>query len=103
MLETIREYGLEQLAANGEELGARRRLANYCVQLAQDAGTHLDGSDQESWLARLDADHDNLRATLAWLWETGDAESGLGILEISVAGGSTADIWARAGPRPERF
>ncbi|HMA35913.1 MAG TPA: LuxR C-terminal-related transcriptional regulator, partial [Chloroflexia bacterium] len=72
MLETIREYGLEQLAASGEEPSIRRAHAAYYQALATEAVAHLAGVEQAAWLARLDLDHDNLRATLRWALDAGE-------------------------------
>jgi predicted ATPase/DNA-binding CsgD family transcriptional regulator/transcriptional regulator with XRE-family HTH domain len=78
MLETIREYGLERLAESGEEAAVRRAHALYMVQLAEDAEPHLTSAARAPWLARLDAELDNIRAALAWSqMEGGDAELGL--------------------------
>jgi non-specific serine/threonine protein kinase len=77
MLETIREYGLEQLAASGEEDLARERHAAWCLMLAGQVETNLMGPDIRLWLARLEAEHDNFRGALTWLLERGDAETGL--------------------------
>jgi len=66
MLETIRAYAWEQLAAFGEMEGARRAHATYYTALAERAETYLTGPKQAVWLAILDADGDNLRAALAW-------------------------------------
>jgi tetratricopeptide (TPR) repeat protein len=79
MLETIREYALERLAEHGELETLRRRHANYYLQLAEHGELALQGPDQQRWLDRLEADHDNLRAALAWSQAVGEAESGLRI------------------------
>jgi predicted ATPase/DNA-binding CsgD family transcriptional regulator len=67
MLETVREYALEQLQEAGEEASARRRHAEYCLRLVE----HLDPTQSvpNDWLDRLQAEHDNLRAALAWAIE----------------------------------
>ncbi len=72
MLETIREYGLEQLAARGQEVEARQRHANWCLALAVDAGPNVRGLDAAVWLEVLEREHANLRAALAWLVERGN-------------------------------
>jgi predicted ATPase len=66
MLETIREYALEQLIAAGEETGARRAHAGYFAQLAEDAETGLRGPELQHWRDRLEAELDNLRAAVRW-------------------------------------
>lgn len=66
MLETIREYGLEQLELSGEAEATRRAHANYFLQLVERAEPHLWGGAQEHWLGRLEQEHDNLRVALAW-------------------------------------
>jgi predicted ATPase/DNA-binding SARP family transcriptional activator len=67
MLETIREYALEQLAAHGEAEAAARRHAEWCVALAEEAEPELRGAGQAACLERLESEHDNLRAALAAL------------------------------------
>jgi tetratricopeptide (TPR) repeat protein len=66
MLETIREYALEQLATSGELEAMRRRHALYFLDLAEASVPHLLGGEQEIWLGQLEIEHDNLRAALAW-------------------------------------
>ncbi len=66
VLETIREYGLEQLAARGEIDEGRRRHATHYLAVAEEAEGALDGPDAPASLARLDLEHDNMRAVLRW-------------------------------------
>ncbi len=83
MLETIREYGLEQLEGCGEAPKARRRHADYFLRLAEEADPHLRGPKQPQWLDRLETEHANLRAAMAWTQESGGiAELGLRIAAV---------------------
>ena len=67
MLETIREYALERLEASGEaDADPRDGTPSYFLALAEDGGAELRGAEQVAWLDRLEAEHDNLRAALAW-------------------------------------
>ncbi|WP_164842646.1 ATP-binding protein [Actinoplanes solisilvae] len=61
MLATIKAFCAEQLSARDDVLQAH---AAYFLALAQDADAHLRGPEQLDWLARLDADRDNLHAAL---------------------------------------
>ncbi len=65
LLETLRQYGQEQLTDSHDE-AARRRHADFFLTLVEEAEPHLTASEQSVWLARLEQDHDNLRAALAW-------------------------------------
>jgi predicted ATPase/DNA-binding SARP family transcriptional activator len=75
MLETIREYGLERLAATGEIAAARARHAGYFLELAELAEPHLRGREQLVWIERLLAEHDNLIAALHYAADIGDADT----------------------------
>ncbi|MEU7001826.1 BTAD domain-containing putative transcriptional regulator [Nonomuraea sp. NPDC046570] len=74
MLETIREYGLEQLARRDEVDVVRRRHSRFFLQLAETADPYLRTSDQLRWLVRLSAERDNLSAAIRWAVESGDAD-----------------------------
>jgi predicted ATPase len=78
MLEIVRAYALERLSASGNASEVRRRHLAHYVELAEEAEPKLaDSADQISWFARLEDEHDNLRAGLAFAVETGDASSAL--------------------------
>src|SRR5712664_2094026 len=77
MLETIREYALEKLQASGERASRNRANADYSLVLAEEEATGQSGAEGSEWLERFDLEHDNFRAGLDWLTETGDAEWGL--------------------------
>jgi predicted ATPase/DNA-binding CsgD family transcriptional regulator len=66
MLETIREYGLEQLAASSEAGAIGQRHALFFANLAECLGPAVEGPDQRSALESLDADEANLRAAIMW-------------------------------------
>ena len=76
MLETIREFGQEHLAASDEATTIRQRHAEHFAALAEQAEMPLFAGDA-GWLARLTRDHGNLRAALAWAIEHGATETAL--------------------------
>jgi predicted ATPase/transcriptional regulator with XRE-family HTH domain len=77
MLQTIREYALEQLEESGEVEALRRRHADYYLALAEKAEPALLGAGQTTWLSHLEQEHGNLRAALRWCLRPGEAERGL--------------------------
>ena len=77
MLETIREYAVERLDASPDGTTIRQGHAAYYLDLAEQAEPELRRADQITWLDRLDADHDNLRAVLTGALAAGDAQTAL--------------------------
>jgi non-specific serine/threonine protein kinase len=94
MLEVVREFALEQLEARGEAQEARRAHARYVLELAEEAEPELGGPRQAEWLARLEAEHDNLRAALLWLLEH-DADACLRLAS------ALRYLWSMQGPITE--
>jgi predicted ATPase/DNA-binding SARP family transcriptional activator/Tfp pilus assembly protein PilF len=90
LLETLREYAEDKLTVEERE-GLRRRHAEFFLALAVAAKEGMDGPEQSLWLARLEQEHDNLRAALRWCLETGEAEMGLRL------GGALASFWGVRG------
>jgi DNA-binding CsgD family transcriptional regulator len=77
MLETVREFALEQLTAGGEEEDVRRRHAAWALALAERAAAAFAGQEADVWGQRLDQELGNLRAALARLDERGEVEATL--------------------------
>ncbi|HKF35394.1 MAG TPA: LuxR C-terminal-related transcriptional regulator [Ktedonobacteraceae bacterium] len=75
MLETVREYALECMIAQGEEIEARRAHAEYYLSLAEEAELECRRNKQIPWLRRLRVEQENLRSALNWMMECGDAEA----------------------------
>jgi tetratricopeptide (TPR) repeat protein len=76
-LETVRQYAAEKLAEAGEADAAHDRHLTWCTALAQAAEGSLCGPPTAGWLARLEQEHDNLRAVLRWSLDRGRGEAAL--------------------------
>lgn len=77
LLESLHEYALAHLCARGSYPTLRERHAHYYLALAEQADRLLSGSDQTAWFARLETEHENLRAALAWSFSDGTPEIGI--------------------------
>ena len=75
MLETIREFARERLAASDDADAIGRRHAEWFLALAEEAEPFLKGAEQAVWLQRLEDEHDNLRASLDWFFDHGDVDA----------------------------
>ena len=81
LLESIQEYALERLREHHEIEVRQHAHALYYLALVEKALPYLTGPQQVSWLARLDREKDNLRATLLWLVEKNETELALRFCE----------------------
>ena len=97
MLETVREYALEQLDASGEHPVTRRAHAAYCLVLAEEGLGPITAAQRDEWLARCQREHDNHRAAFDHLIATHDADWAL---RLALA---LADYWDRHGHRLEGY
>lgn len=77
LLGTTRRLARSRLDAAGEAEALLSRHAAWCLALAAEADAGREGAAQESWLGRLDEDHDNLRAALAWARDGGRVDTAL--------------------------
>ncbi len=92
MLETVREFGVEQLTASSdEEKEVRLAHAPYVAEMAEAAFERLLTAGYKDVVARLEAEHDNVRAALAWTEEAGEVELGLRLA------GAAAQFWTLRG------
>jgi predicted ATPase/transcriptional regulator with XRE-family HTH domain len=77
LLETVREYALEQLRERNEADILGERHARYYVHFAEQADAQLHGPRQVIWLDWLDQEYQNIRAALRWAVQHGAAQLGL--------------------------
>jgi predicted ATPase len=69
LLETLREFAWDRLAAAGEQAVTERAHARMYLELAERAVGELIGPTLGLWLDRLEREHDNLRRALRWAVE----------------------------------
>src|SRR5262249_1657516 len=80
MLETVREYALEQLDVHGEARILRDRHANWMRDLCERAEPEMMCAQRQLWLDGIQGEDANLRAALTWcVHEAGKPEIGLQI------------------------
>ena len=78
MLETIREFAGEQLAASGEAERVEQAFAAFLIGTAEAAEQDLTGARSSLfWLEQLEAEHDNIRAAMGRALERGDGDIAL--------------------------
>ncbi|WP_460437651.1 BTAD domain-containing putative transcriptional regulator [Amycolatopsis stemonae] len=84
MLGTIKEYAAQRLAEAGEADSARQAHLAYFTELAETADPHLRGAEQLDWLAKLEAEHDNIAAAMRGALAAGEAT---GAMRLAAAAG----------------
>jgi len=78
LLETVRQYAHERLSERADAAETGDRHLRFYVAMAEAASPRLTGPEQRLWLARLDAERENLLAAHAWCdHSTAGAEAGL--------------------------
>ncbi|NUP67162.1 MAG: AfsR/SARP family transcriptional regulator [Nonomuraea sp.] len=95
MLNTIREYAAQRLAEAGETEAALRAYLAHFTELAERAEPHLRRAEQLTWLATLEAEHDNISAAVRAAIAEGWAEEAMRL--VAAAG----YYWFLSGHRAE--
>ncbi len=90
LLETVRQYALEKLAASGEADGVRTGHRDYFAMAASrlQSETHGDGTPLIPW---AEIEMDNLRAAYAWSCENADFETALAMVS------ALRQLWLKRG------
>jgi len=102
MLETIREYGREQLETTGEAALLRARHSmHYLTWAEQDAIPHTWTYEQAMWLDRVEDELGNLRVALAWCVDRGQGGDGRATEQGLVVGGTLFHFWYLRGHHRE--
>jgi predicted ATPase/DNA-binding SARP family transcriptional activator len=66
LLDTVRAYATERLAAHGEDLRTARTHAGYFVGFAEQAAAGMRGADEPMWIGRITDRLDELRTAFRW-------------------------------------
>jgi hypothetical protein len=102
LLETMRAYARQHLAAAGEPDRLRRRHAEHYATFAERAGLELAGSAQLEWQRRIRAERDNLQAAVTWALTSGSQARPLAfrivaaLVVFAATSPGTAGGWAEA-------
>jgi predicted ATPase len=73
LLEPVRQYAIEQLAARGDLDAVQQTHARWAESLAREANRRLF-SEQRQWTAVLDTERDNMGAAISWALAHGQFE-----------------------------
>jgi excisionase family DNA binding protein len=95
MLETVREFMLEQLEASGEEAATREAHATHYLKLAEVAATAAGGAGDSDWMRWLTGERPNVRTALDWFEQSGRTTAALQMA------GALWHYWYRLGELAE--
>jgi predicted ATPase/class 3 adenylate cyclase len=96
LLETLRDYARNRLAASGDAPAMQDAHTRWAVAFARSAGGQLMGPGQARWLQEVAGSRDDLRAALARAIEAGDPDTGLQIMV------GLTTLWQVTGMREAR-
>ncbi|MGQ0549553.1 MAG: tetratricopeptide repeat protein [Armatimonadota bacterium] len=91
LLEPVRQYALSRLQETDETPGIRGRHREVFSALAEQGHVGLASAERLVWRARIEADHDNIRATLRWSIDNRDMENAASL------GAAMARFWVSRG------
>jgi predicted ATPase len=100
LLETVRVYAYDKLAERGESAIAERRLATWCIEMANFAGREIHGPAQADWYRWIDAEYRTIRSVVVRALEQDDADTAFRLIAPlwwawGVLGrGTEAEAWA---------
>ena len=103
MLETIREYALERLAAAGEEDAARSAHADWCIGYARQVEAGLTSDRRTRWLDCQETELANMRTALTWLAATGRLERALELANALARFWEQCGYWSEGSSWLERL
>ncbi|MFU8872935.1 BTAD domain-containing putative transcriptional regulator [Micromonospora sp. SL4-19] len=83
MISTIKEYAADRLTEAGESDLARRAHLAYFTELTETAEPHLRRAEQLTWLATLEAEHDNISAAMRGAIAAGDAQAAMRLAGVA--------------------
>ena len=101
MLETVREYGLEQLVESGEAEAVRDGHAAWYLALAEAAVETLQGERRQERLDQLELERGNLRAALAWCAREDPTHAGAAREQLLRLATALGPFWEARGPLNE--
>jgi predicted ATPase len=76
LLETVRQFAADRLAASGEDAAVHARLLEWALEMARSAEAAPPGAERAGWSDQLSAGQASIRAALSWALSGGEPEAG---------------------------